>query len=284
MRFASRPGEASSDADNSTATHRCELRHTQLSVVVQGVPLVSVAYLFVRQARNPCCRRDCSPNHIGVIRTVHEFARPRHERRGASSAADRRGGCGGACLSVGGSGGSAGYGDAGGGRHRGGCHGAGGPSPPPRSPPIPGTPLCQDYVCSVTFRLEGSGTNTHSGDTQSAIIVSGVRDSSSTAQVRHCAPLGRTPRIERSHVRGYRFRRPGISQVMDLRALGAFQSRETFGFATPETAAVALACDIDEARRRLEALKDEEYVRPGSWSGYYLTPKGRDALKEAVWD
>ena len=34
----------------------------------------------------------------------------------------------------------------------------------------------------------------------------------------------------------------------------------------------------------MEALKDEEYVRPGSWAGYHLTRKGRDALKEAVWD
>ena len=77
---------------------------------------------------------------------------------------------------------------------------------------------------------------------------------------------------------------------MDLAALGVFMSHETPGFATLETVAAMLGCDVDDARRRLEALEADEYVRSGAWSdapsmsGYLLTQKGRDALTDAVWD
>jgi hypothetical protein len=77
---------------------------------------------------------------------------------------------------------------------------------------------------------------------------------------------------------------------MDLAALGAFMSDATPGFATLEIVAATLGCDVDDARRRLEALEADEYVRSGAWSdapsmfGYFLTQKGRDALTDAVWD
>ena len=84
--------------------------------------------------------------------------------------------------------------------------------------------------------------------------------------------------------------RPAYGRVMDLPALGAFMSDETPGFATLETVASTLGCGVEDARRRLEALEADEYVRGGEYSdapstpGYYLTQKGRHALTDAVWD
>jgi hypothetical protein len=50
---------------------------------------------------------------------------------------------------------------------------------------------------------------------------------------------------------------------MDLPALGAFMSDETPGFATLEMVSATLGCDVDDARRRLQALQADEYVRAG---------------------
>ena len=63
-----------------------------------------------------------------------------------------------------------------------------------------------------------------------------------------------------------------------------------FRFLMLVSVAATLGCDVDDARRRLEALEADEYVRTGAWSdapsmfGYFLTQKGRDALTDAVWD